>query len=106
VAGEKYTVRSFINCTVHQKLYDQPSKGGYDGLDMKQVWEKLDMHMRFAGYLGVLEKNFKMDFKQGVVMSTVIWEITPSSPLKVSRRFGGTYRLHLQGERRCQAELC
>jgi hypothetical protein len=25
------------------------------------------------------------------------WDITPCSPLKVNRRFGGTYRLHLQG---------
>jgi hypothetical protein len=26
-------------------------------------------------------------------------DITPYSPLKVNRRFGGTYRLHLQGRR-------
>jgi hypothetical protein len=25
------------------------------------------------------------------------WDITPCSPLSVNRRFGGTYRLHLQG---------
>jgi hypothetical protein len=30
--------------------------------------------------------------------SSVFWGIIPYSPLKVSRRFGGTYRLHLQGE--------
>jgi hypothetical protein len=28
---------------------------------------------------------------------TVFWDITPCSPLKVDRRFGGSYRLHLQG---------
>jgi hypothetical protein len=34
----------------------------------------------------------------GVVMkSTIFWDITPCSPLKVNRRFGGTCRLHLQG---------
>jgi hypothetical protein len=27
------------------------------------------------------------------------WDITPSSPLKLNQRFGGTYRLHLQGRR-------
>jgi hypothetical protein len=27
--------------------------------------------------------------------NTSFWDITPCSPLKVSRRFGGTYRLHL-----------
>jgi hypothetical protein len=29
--------------------------------------------------------------------STIFWDITTCSPLKVNRRFGGTYRLHLQG---------
>jgi hypothetical protein len=29
--------------------------------------------------------------------STVFWDITSCSPLKVNRRFGGTYRLDLQG---------
>jgi hypothetical protein len=28
-----------------------------------------------------------------------IWDITSCSPLKVNRRFGGTYRLHLQSRR-------
>jgi hypothetical protein len=46
--------------------------------------------------------------------SNVMWDITPYSLLKVNRRFGGTYRLHLQGrisraryqrEIRWQAEL-
>jgi hypothetical protein len=29
--------------------------------------------------------------------SCIFWYITPCSPLKGNRRFGGTYRLHLQG---------
>jgi hypothetical protein len=29
----------------------------------------------------------------------VFWYITPCSPLKINRRFGGTCRLHLQGRR-------
>jgi hypothetical protein len=28
--------------------------------------------------------------------STIFWDITPCSPLSIKRRFGGTYRLHLQ----------
>jgi hypothetical protein len=28
---------------------------------------------------------------------SVFWDITQYSPLKVKRRFGGTYRLHLHG---------
>jgi hypothetical protein len=31
--------------------------------------------------------------------SIIFWDITPCSPLKVGRRFGGTYRLHLRGRR-------
>jgi hypothetical protein len=31
--------------------------------------------------------------------SSVFWDITPCSPLKVNWRFGGTCRLHLQGRR-------
>jgi hypothetical protein len=34
-----------------------------------------------------------------VVKSIIFWDITPCSPLSVNRRFGGTYRLHLQGRR-------
>jgi hypothetical protein len=32
-----------------------------------------------------------------VIRNTVPWNITPCSPVKVNRRFGGTYRVHLQG---------
>jgi hypothetical protein len=35
--------------------------------------------------------------------STIIWDITPCSPLKVNQCFRGTYRLHLQGRRISQA---
>jgi hypothetical protein len=31
--------------------------------------------------------------------STIYWDMTPCSPLNVNRRFGATYRLHLQGRR-------
>jgi hypothetical protein len=33
-----------------------------------------------------------------VVKRSIFWDIIPGSPLKVNRRFGGTYRLHLQQE--------
>jgi hypothetical protein len=38
-----------------------------------------------------------------VMKSSVFWDITPFSPLKVNRRFGGTRRLHVQGRRISQA---
>jgi hypothetical protein len=33
-----------------------------------------------------------------VMKNSIFWDVTPCSPLKVSRRFGGTYHLHLQGQ--------
>jgi hypothetical protein len=35
--------------------------------------------------------------RDGGYEESVFWDITPCSPLKVNRRFGGTYHLHLQG---------
>jgi hypothetical protein len=34
-----------------------------------------------------------------VMKSTIFWDMTLCSPLKINRRFGRTYRLHLQGRR-------
>jgi hypothetical protein len=34
-----------------------------------------------------------------VMKSIIFWDMTPSSLLSFNRRFGGTYRLHLQGQR-------
>jgi hypothetical protein len=33
------------------------------------------------------------------VKSSIFWDITPCSPFKANRRFGGTYCLHFQGRR-------
>jgi hypothetical protein len=55
-------------------------------------------------------KQFKIIHNEGfkvltaVVMKTTnFWDITPCSPLKVNRRFGRTYSLHLQCRRISQA---
>jgi hypothetical protein len=36
----------------------------------------------------------------------MFWDITPCSPLKIYRCFGGTVRLHFQGRRMSQSRLC
>jgi hypothetical protein len=36
-----------------------------------------------------------------VMKSSIFCDITPCSPFIVNRRFGGTYRLHLQGQIGC-----
>jgi hypothetical protein len=50
-----------------------------------------------------MEKNknknnsVEFEFLTAVVMkNSVFWDITPCSPLEVNKRFGRTYRLHLQ----------
>jgi hypothetical protein len=52
--------------------------------------------------------NYKQTYHVGfevstaVVMKSIIfWDMTPRSLLSCNRRFGGTYRLHLQGLRNC-----
>jgi hypothetical protein len=42
----------------------------------------------------------RVDCLTAVVMnSTIFWDITPCSTLKVNRHFGGIYRLHLQSRK-------
>jgi hypothetical protein len=36
-------------------------------------------------------------FTAVVMKSIILWDMRPCSPLSSNRRFGGTYRLHLQG---------
>jgi hypothetical protein len=38
-------------------------------------------------------------FTAVVMKSITFWDMTPCSLLSANRRFGGTYRLHLQGRR-------
>jgi hypothetical protein len=40
-----------------------------------------------------------------VIKSSVLLDITPCSPLKVNRRYGGTFRFHLQGQRISQKRI-
>jgi hypothetical protein len=51
----------------------------------------------------LLRDNFKsVGFEvltAGLMKSTIFWDITPCSSLKVNRRFGRTYRLHLYGRK-------
>jgi hypothetical protein len=38
-------------------------------------------------------------FTAVVMKSIIFWDMTPCNPLSFNRRFGRTYRLHLQGQR-------
>jgi hypothetical protein len=37
------------------------------------------------------------------INTSIFWDITPCDPLKVNRRFGRTYGIHIQGQRLNQA---
>jgi hypothetical protein len=50
------------------------------------------MSLRFVHLKGNI--GFEV-FTAVVIKSNIFWDITPCGPLKVNRRFGGTYRLHL-----------
>jgi hypothetical protein len=50
------------------------------------------------GVLSIVCIGFEV-LTEVVMKSTIFWDITPCSPLSVNRRFGETYRLHLQGRK-------
>jgi hypothetical protein len=53
---------------------------------------------------GLLPFNVPSEFLTPVtIKSSVFWDITPCSPVKVSRRFGRTYCPHLQNRRASKA---
>jgi hypothetical protein len=74
---------------------------------MKELRKGIAYTFTYAGNIDYVTLKTK-----SIIKSTIFWDITPCSPLNVNRRFGGTYRLHLQGrrisrernqrERRCQ----
>jgi hypothetical protein len=43
--------------------------------------------------------SFNIEQTESTLKSSIFWDITPCSPLKVNQRFGGTCRLQLQGQR-------
>jgi hypothetical protein len=63
------------------------------------------LHTRVTGYC-VSKTCLRVRNHQTVteMKSTIFWDITPSTPLSVNRRSGGTYRLHLQGRKKVQQE--
>jgi hypothetical protein len=50
-------------------------------------------HATISSYVG-----FEV-FTAVVMKSIIFWDMMPCSPLSCARRFGGTYRLHLQDRR-------
>jgi hypothetical protein len=53
--------------------------------------------IHFLHFMHRTDKNSGLRQQAIIMKSKIFWDITLCSPLKVNRRFGGTYRLHLQG---------
>jgi hypothetical protein len=96
-------------------IYLKPEDGGniflrnvsiYFNPEDAGIWflRNIDAHIMFLQNVGI---KFKSDdgrlgfevFTAVVMKSIIFCDITQCSPLRVNRRFGETYRLHLQGRR-------
>jgi hypothetical protein len=68
---------------------------GYEG----KLWSYgMIIHLEFKKVTAVASETcfVGLEVLTAVVMSsTISWDVTPYSPLKVNRHFGATYRLHL-----------
>jgi hypothetical protein len=82
---EEYAVRlhfmRFWNSAIQKNYINKTSQ---PSVDREVLLPNPFQFVRFEGFTPVVMK------------STPFWDITPFSPLEVDRRFGGTYRLHLQ----------
>jgi hypothetical protein len=66
------------------------------------IWDECETYLMLSDEHGVRVLNLSsfigFEVLTAVVMKSIIfWDITSCNPLKVNRRFGGTYRLHMLG---------
>jgi hypothetical protein len=66
----------------------------------RKSWEKKQaLHDVIKRFTGQNKQIHYLGFEVLIAVfmkSTIFWNTTPCSPLKVNRRFEGTYRFHLQ----------
>jgi hypothetical protein len=89
------------------KLFPTTKEENYRPTDPSDFCPLKRLHTTFIFKFEAKQSTYYVGF---VVLTTVVWYITLCSPLKVNRRFGGTYRLHLHGLRisraRKQRSVC
>jgi hypothetical protein len=71
-------------------------------LHTEQLAYFLKVSDRYYELYGIFQLGFEF-FTAVVVKISIYWYITPCSPWKANRRFGGTCRLHLLSRRISQA---
>jgi hypothetical protein len=80
----------------------------YAGTTARVLLRHKQTNLYFWKWIQFCELNWDVRFEvlTAVIMNTYIfWDITPCSPLKVNRRFGGTFHLKSKPSRK-PAELC
>jgi hypothetical protein len=88
--------RPRIRCTISRHWIIGPIL--FDGTIISERYCEL-IRCPFIGHLNK-DEIVGFEVPTAVVMkSSIYWDVTPCSPLKVNRRFGETYSLHLQGRR-------
>jgi hypothetical protein len=66
-----------------------------------KIFHKEFQQNQWEGLWGIWKRpyiGFEV-FTAVVKKSNIFWDMTPCTPLSCARRFGGTYRLHLQDQR-------
>jgi hypothetical protein len=57
--------------------------------------------LKYVAWIQKITKNIGFEVLRAVIMNTsIFWDITPCSPLKVNRRFGGRQRRNVPSKRR------
>jgi hypothetical protein len=62
------------------------------GANTKSQTHRRELHTRYSLFFCKVRLNMKTELPK----SSIFWDVIRCSPSKVNRRFGGTYRLHLQ----------
>jgi hypothetical protein len=71
----------------------------YQFLSILMAFSPSVPNTKCIGLLRTLEFISPVTQRKSFLKSITFWDMTPCSPLSFNRRFGGTYRLHLQGLR-------
>jgi hypothetical protein len=73
---------------------------GKGGADLRQHLPCLCTSRSYLQIHNLTRHKINLSYNHQLIKkSSILWDIIPCIPLKVSRRFGGTYRLHLQSRR-------
>jgi hypothetical protein len=77
----------------NRKCNATPTTKWYDGHTLNTIFQLLNRSL----YIYICQQSEMLTTSE--LKSTIFWDMRPCSPLKVNRRFGGSYSLHFKGPR-------